>query len=123
MASTNPASAKARITEISGTKAGIGCSPLRRLAARSDYSTVRARTTRPAMADTRKVSIFPIGAAELPRVRTLAYEIWPEAYAGILPPERIPGMLAEIYSLETLSTDISERQHRYWLATVDRGDA
>jgi ribosomal protein S18 acetylase RimI-like enzyme len=74
-------------------------------------------------ADDRQVAIFPIGTAELERVRALAYEIWPEAYVGILPAERIPGMLAEIYSLEALAADIAARDHRYWLATVDGGDA
>lgn len=75
------------------------------------------------MAGTREVAVFPIGEADLPRVRRLAHEIWPEAYDGILPAERIPGMLAEIYSLETLAADIAERHHRYWLATVDGADA
>jgi ribosomal protein S18 acetylase RimI-like enzyme len=75
------------------------------------------------IADDRQVAIFPIGAAQLPRVRTLAYEIWPEAYAGILPADRIPGMLAEIYDLATLTADIAARDHRYWFATVDGRDA
>ena len=33
----------------------------------------------------------------------------PEAFAGILPADRIPGMLDEIYALETLAADIGER--------------
>jgi diamine N-acetyltransferase len=69
------------------------------------------------------IAIFPIGSDELQRIRTLAHEIWPEAYAGILPADRIPPMLAEIYSLETLAADITERSHRYWLATVAAEDA
>jgi diamine N-acetyltransferase len=69
------------------------------------------------------IAIFPIGAGELQRVRELAHEIWPEAYAGVLPADRIPPMLAEIYSLETLAADITERSHRYWLATVAAKDA
>ncbi len=70
--------------------------------------------------------IIPIGTGELPRVADLAHRIWPEAFAGILPAERIPGMLAEIYALETLAADMAERDHRYWLArrdTVDVGFA
>jgi diamine N-acetyltransferase len=69
------------------------------------------------------VTIFPIGTDELQRVRALAYDIWPEAYAGILSADRIPPMLAEIYSLETLAADMTERSHRYWLATVAGEDA
>jgi ribosomal protein S18 acetylase RimI-like enzyme len=69
------------------------------------------------------LEIFAIGPDALPRVRSLAYEIWPEAYGGILAPERIPGMLAEIYGLGTLRADIDERGHRYWLAAVRGSDA
>ncbi len=74
------------------------------------------------MADGREVAIFPAGAADLPRIRALAYAIWPEAYAGILPAERIPPMLDESYSHETLAADIAARAHRYWLVTVDGAD-
>ena len=73
--------------------------------------------------DGRAVTIGAIGAGELPRVRGLAGRIWPEAYAGILPADRIAAMLAEIYSLGTLSADMAERGHRYWLARVDGADA
>jgi len=66
--------------------------------------------------------IFPIEADALPRVAALAYRIWPEAFAGILDADRIPGMLAEIYGLETLTADIVERRHQYWLATHDGRD-
>ncbi|MBK8084443.1 MAG: GNAT family N-acetyltransferase [Devosia sp.] len=64
----------------------------------------------------RSPDIIPIGAADLFRVADLAQRIWPEAFAGILPAERIPGMLAEIYAPETLAADIAERGHQYWLA-------
>lgn len=64
-------------------------------------------------------TITPIDQRDLPRVAALAHRIWPEAFAGILPADRIPGMLAEIYDLKTLEADISDRQHQYWLATAD----
>lgn len=67
-------------------------------------------------------SILPIAAGDLPRVADLAYRIWPEAFAGILPADRIPGMLAEIYALDTLKADIAKRHHQYWLATHDGRD-
>lgn len=60
--------------------------------------------------------IIPADHKDLPRVTTLAHRIWPEAFAGILPAERIPGMLAEIYGPETLLADVAERGHQYWLA-------
>lgn len=61
-------------------------------------------------------TIAPIDAAALPRVAALAHRIWPEAFDGILPADRIPGMLAEIYALETLTADIEQRGHLYWIA-------
>lgn len=61
-------------------------------------------------------SILPIDATALPRVADLAWRIWPEAFAGILPADRIPGMLAEIYAPEALAADITERGHQYWIA-------
>ena len=61
-------------------------------------------------------SIRPASLADLPRVRDLAYRIWPEAFAGVLPAERIGPMVDEIYALETLRADIKERGHQYWLA-------
>lgn len=67
-------------------------------------------------------TITPIDQRDLPRVADLATRIWPEAFAGILPAERIPGMLAEIYDLRTLRSDITERQHQYWLAARDGTD-
>lgn len=67
-------------------------------------------------------SISPIGSADLHRVQQLAHVIWPEAYAGILPAERIPGMLAEIYAMETLEADIAERGHQYWLVRAGEDD-
>jgi ribosomal protein S18 acetylase RimI-like enzyme len=67
-------------------------------------------------------AITPIDERDLPRVAELAHRIWPEAFAGILPADRIPGMLAEIYALDTLRADIAERGHQYWLAARDGHD-
>ena len=67
-------------------------------------------------------SIRPADLEDLPRVRELAYRIWPEAFAGVLPAERIGPMLDEIYALATLAADITERGHRYWLAGTEEAD-
>ena len=66
-------------------------------------------------------TITPATAADMPRVRTLAYAIWPEAYAGVIDADLIPPMLAEIYDLATLEADITERSHTYWMATGTDG--
>jgi ribosomal protein S18 acetylase RimI-like enzyme len=65
-----------------------------------------------------EATITPAAIPDLPRVADLARRIWPEAFAGILPADRIPGMLDEIYALDTLAADIAERGHRYWLAAA-----
>lgn len=66
--------------------------------------------------------IFQIGEAELARVRELAFVIWPAHYAPIIGPELIPAMVRDIYAIETLTADIGERGHIYWLATLDGKD-
>ncbi len=66
--------------------------------------------------------ITPVAPPELPRVAALARRIWPEAFAAILPADRIVGMLDEIYALETLLADIGERGQQYWLASRDGQD-
>ncbi len=63
-----------------------------------------------------EIAITEIGPDELDLVRDLAFRIWPEAYAGVLPSEMIGPMLASIYALDTLRADMAERGHRYWLA-------
>ena len=67
-------------------------------------------------------AITPAAIADLPRVRALAFAIWPATYNPILGAERVGPMLEEIYALETLAADIGERGHRYWIARNDGGD-
>jgi ribosomal protein S18 acetylase RimI-like enzyme len=67
-----------------------------------------------------EATIIPVAVSDLPRVADLARRIWPEVFSGILPADRIPGMLDEIYALDTLAADIAERGHQYWLAAAGR---
>lgn len=69
------------------------------------------------------VRITHIGNADLHRVAVLARRIWPEAFAGILPADRIPDMLDEIYAIDTLRADIALHGHVYWIALIDGHDA
>jgi ribosomal protein S18 acetylase RimI-like enzyme len=69
-----------------------------------------------------QTQIRPAAVENLPRIRGLADRIWPECFAGILPAERIGPMVADIYALETLTADIDERRHLYWIAQVDGAD-
>lgn len=68
-------------------------------------------------------SIHRIAEADLPRVQALARRIWPEAFAGILTPEQIENIVADVYALPTLRADMAERGHLYWIAQVDGEDA
>jgi ribosomal protein S18 acetylase RimI-like enzyme len=71
----------------------------------------------------RKSSIEKIGESGLSRVQSLAQRIWPECFAGILPPGHIDAIVEEVYDLRTLSADVAERHHIYWIAQVDGEDA
>ena len=70
-----------------------------------------------------RIRIEPLGAADLPRVQALARRIWPECFAGILPPHSIVPLVDAIYDLETLHADLHQRQHRFWIVRVDGEDA
>ncbi|MGV8833892.1 MAG: GNAT family N-acetyltransferase [Devosia sp.] len=70
-----------------------------------------------------RTTITRIGVAELDRVRSLAERIWPECFAGILPADRIGPMVADIYATNTLTSDVDERGHVYWITQVDGVDA
>jgi diamine N-acetyltransferase len=71
----------------------------------------------------RKSSIEKIGGAGLPRVQSLAQRIWPECFAGILPPDHIDAIVEQVYDLDTLNADVVGRHHIYWIAQVDGEDA
>lgn len=70
-----------------------------------------------------QIAIIPAGPGDLPRIEAMARIIWPEAFAGILPADRIGPMLDAIYAQPTLSADIAVRGHDYCIATVDGADA
>ena len=72
--------------------------------------------------DMAEFSITRASAADLPRVRDLAYRVWPATYAPILGAEKVGPMLEQIYALETLEADMTEDGHVYWLAANDGGD-
>jgi len=70
-----------------------------------------------------ETTIFRAETVDLSRVRALAERIWPECFAGILPPERIGPMVETLYAAETLREDVEVRGHIYWIAQVDGADA
>jgi GNAT superfamily N-acetyltransferase len=68
------------------------------------------------------IAIRQIGVEDLERVRDLALVIWPAHYAPLIGADLIPPMVAEMYSIDTLTADMRERDHRYWIAAVDGND-
>ena len=62
-----------------------------------------------------QLHIEPVGESELPLIRSLAYEIWPQVYPSIISMEQIHYMLASRYDLEVLREDVRERGVRFAL--------
>jgi GNAT superfamily N-acetyltransferase len=67
------------------------------------------------------MEIRPLTAADLSLVSDLSRRIWPLAYAGILTPTQIDNILARIYSVDNLKTEMAGG-HRFW-AAYDGGGA
>ncbi|RZA03933.1 MAG: GNAT family N-acetyltransferase [Sphingobacteriaceae bacterium] len=57
--------------------------------------------------------------ADVPTIRQLAYEIWPDTYAPILSADQIAYMLQEIYSIEKISEQINTCSQTYLLLLED----
>lgn len=55
--------------------------------------------------------IRAIDSSEVPIIRELAHQIWPDTFGEILSQEQIHYMLKWMYSLDTLSKQLSEGHH------------
>lgn len=53
-----------------------------------------------------EIRVEKIGASEIEIIRSLAYEIWPEAYKFILKQDQINYMLEQMYSIVHLENDV-----------------
>ncbi len=60
-----------------------------------------------------------IDPSQLHLVRDLAHRIWPSVYPGMISREQIDYMLERMYSLETLSLDVQEKQVEYALIRLE----
>jgi len=56
--------------------------------------------------------IHPLKIDDLPLVKTLAHQIWPECYAKILEKEQINYMLHKFYSIKNLE-NLYENNHKF----------
>ena len=57
--------------------------------------------------------ILPVTEEHLPALAELAGVIWRQHYPGIISREQIDYMLGKMYSLETLQTELHEKQIRF----------
>ena len=53
------------------------------------------------------MEIRPLAETDLPLVSDLSRRVWPLAYAGILTAAQIDNILARIYSVENLKTELA----------------
>ena len=61
------------------------------------------------------MDIRPLTTDDLPLIIDIAHRTWPVSYAGVLTPEQITNMLANIYSLPNLAREMAQG-HRFWAA-------
>ena len=50
---------------------------------------------------------------DIPLIRELTFEVWPQTYAGILSPEQIQYMLEMMYSSISLQKQMEEQHHQF----------
>jgi len=59
------------------------------------------------------------GLDDILLVHQLAYQIWPQAYAGILTAQQINYMLLQMYSQPALGLQMQKLQHRFYLLLLE----
>ena len=60
---------------------------------------------------------------DLPIIRDIAYQTWPNTFGEILSPAQISYMLEMMYSLDALKTQIRDQNHVFLLAREDESKA
>ncbi|WP_157603288.1 GNAT family N-acetyltransferase [Spirosoma telluris] len=62
------------------------------------------------------ITITQATEEDLPLIRDIAYQTWPNTFGEILSPAQISYMLEMMYSLDALTTQINEKKHVFLLA-------
>jgi ribosomal protein S18 acetylase RimI-like enzyme len=65
------------------------------------------------------ITIETAAIADLNVVREIAYKTWPDTYGAIVSAAQIDYMLGSLYSIETLSANITEKGHHFLLVKED----
>ncbi len=64
--------------------------------------------------------ILPLTSHDIPLIMDLAHRTWPVSYVGVLTPEQIANMLANIYSAENLQNEMTQG-HQFFAALTPQG--
>ncbi|GAB3996070.1 GNAT family N-acetyltransferase [Spirosoma daeguense] len=62
------------------------------------------------------IAITEVTEADLPVIQNIAYQTWPSTFGEILSPTQISYMLEMMYSLDSLKTQIRDKNHVFLLA-------
>ena len=62
------------------------------------------------------ITITQATEADLPLIRTIAYQTWPRTFGDILSPAQIEYMLEMMYSMDALRSQINDKNHVFLLA-------
>ena len=66
-----------------------------------------------------ELDIRQLAVDELPLAEEIARQVWPSAYRDVITPEQIEYMLQWMYSLETMSREVTEQNIVYDLLSID----
>ncbi|QMW06525.1 GNAT family N-acetyltransferase [Spirosoma foliorum] len=62
------------------------------------------------------ITIIQATEQDLPLIRDIAYQTWPNTFGEILSPDQISYMLEMMYSQDALTTQINEKKHVFLIA-------
>jgi diamine N-acetyltransferase len=71
------------------------------------------------MKDNPEITIRELALSELTVAENIARRVWPSAYRNVITPEQIEYMLQWMYSLETMTQEVTEQNIRYDLLEVN----
>ena len=70
----------------------------------------------------KEIKFIKVGLFEIERVRTLAHEIWPQCFCGIISDDQISYMLEMMYSFNTIQRELS-KNFFYYIVQIDGDDS
>ena len=68
------------------------------------------------------LTIRRITTLEIPLVIEMARVVWPACFSFLLSAEQIEAMLDSLYAPDALASDMSDKGHVFWVASMDGAD-